>query len=298
MWLSITLRFATNLLLIPLTAFLVYQAITSIPFQADTDAKQESLSSVSRQMRDDLGIGQPFGFLRPWEKLYRGERLGDGPRAYTGKEISTAIYGSVRVGFVGFLLALFWGCSFSLLRALWRNHTLKTALELLPVFIYGTPTFIVALFGAMLFGVPMPGEASAFEWLMSLLISLVPGIFLGSILSDALEVETKKQYVIAARARGNSQLRTIIKHALPNAMPALLDALPPVATSLLAGSFIVEKLFHVSYFGLLYIDAVQTRQLALVVVATTLFAALLVLVSLSTDLLRVWLDPRAREPRQ
>jgi oligopeptide transport system permease protein len=298
MWLKITLRFATNLLLIPLTAFLVYQAITSIPFQADTDAKQESLSSVSRQMRDDLGIGQPFGFLRPWEKLYRGERLGDGPRAYTGKEISTAIYGSVRVGFVGFLLALFWGCGFSVLRALWKSSTLKVAFELLPVFIYGTPTFIFALFGAMLFGVPMPGEASSFEWLMSLLISLGPGVFLGSILSDALEAESKKQYVIAARARGNSQLRTIIKHALPNALPALLDALPPVATSLLAGSFIVEKLFHVSYFGLLYIDAVQTRQLALVVVATTLFAALLVLVSLSTELLRLWLDPRAREPRQ
>ena len=295
MWIKIILRFATNLVLIPLTAFFVYHAITSIPFQADTDAKQASLSSVSRQLREDLGIGQPFGFLRPWEKLYRGERLGDGPRAYTGKELSAAIEGSVRVGFVGFLLAFFFGCSFAVLRVRWGNTRARALFELLPVLVYGTPTFIVALFGAMLFGVPMPGEAGSFEWLMSLLISLGPGVFLGSILSDALEVESKKQYLVAARARGNSQLRTIIKHALPNAMPALLDALPPVATSLLAGSFIVEKLFHVSYFGLLYIDAVQTRQLALVVVATTLFATLLVLVSLVTDLLRLWVDPRARE---
>jgi oligopeptide transport system permease protein len=295
MWLKILLRFVTNLLLIPLTAFLVYQAITSIPFQVDTDAKQETLSSVSRQMRDDLGIGQTFGFLRPWEKLIKGERLGDGPRAYTGKEISTALKGSLRVGFFGFVLAFLWGCLFSVLGVLWGKSRAGFLFELIPVFIYGTPAFIVALFGAMLFGVPMPGEAGSFEWLMSFLISLGPGIFLGSILSDALSVEVKKQYVIAARARGNSQLRSIIKHALPNALPALLDALPPVATSLLAGSFIVEKLFHVSYFGLLYIDAVQTRQLALVVVATTIFAAILVFVSLAADLLRLWVDPKARE---
>jgi oligopeptide transport system permease protein len=295
MWLKLTLRFATSLLLIPLTAFLVYQAITHIPFQLDTDAKQESLASVSRQMRDDLGIGQPLGFLRPWEKLYRGERLGDGPRAYTSQEIMAAIQGSVRVGFFGFLLAFFFGCSFSVLRVL--KARIKPLVELLPVFVYGTPTFIVALFGAMIFGVPMPGEAGSFEWLMSLLISLGPGVFLGSILSGALEAESKKQYIIAARARGNSQLRALVRHALPNALPALLDALPPVATSLLAGSFIVEKLFHVSYFGLLYIDAVQSRQLGLVVVATTLFAALLVLVSLLTELLRLWVDPRAREAK-
>jgi oligopeptide transport system permease protein len=294
MWLVILRRLATNLLLIPMTAILVYYSIASIPFQRDTDAKQETLSSVSRQLQEDLGVGQPYGFLRPWEKLYQGERLGDGPRAYKTAEIKAALSGSLRVGVVGFLLALSWAVLFAISRAM-SSH--KLPFEVLPSLIYGTPTFIFTLFAAMIFGVPMPGEAGSFEWLMSLLISIGPGIFLGSILSDALTGEEKKQYLMAARARGNSELRVLLRHALPNAMPALLDALPPVATSLLAGSFIVEKLFHVSYFGLLYIDAVQSRQLGLVVVATTIFAAILVLVSLLSDLLRLLIDPRAREAK-
>ena len=100
--------------------------------------------------------------------------------------------------------------------------------------------------------------------------------------------------MLAARARGLSPRAVLLRHALPNAGRAVLDALPPLATSLLAGSFVVEKLFHLTYFGFLYVDAASHRQLALVVVATTLFASLLVAVSLMTDVLRTLADPRAR----
>jgi len=82
---------------------------------------------------------------------------------------------------------------------------------------------------------------------------------------------------------------------LPNLWPALLDSLPPLATALLGGSFAAERVLGLPYFGQLYVSAVLQKQLAVVVVATTVFAALLVAVSLLVELVRVVVDPRARD---
>jgi oligopeptide transport system permease protein len=87
------------------------------------------------------------------------------------------------------------------------------------------------------------------------------------------------------------------RHVLPNVLPALLDAVAPVATALLAGSFAAERVFGLPYFGQLYVLAVLQKQVAVVVVATTVFASLLVMVGLVVELLRLWVDPRAQEAR-
>jgi oligopeptide transport system permease protein len=82
---------------------------------------------------------------------------------------------------------------------------------------------------------------------------------------------------------------------LPNALPTFLDSIGPVATALLAGSFAAERVLGLPYFGQLYVLAVLQKQVPVVVVATTLFATVLVGVRLSIELLRYLVDPRARE---
>src|SRR5262249_29599345 len=159
-------------------------------------------------------------------------------------------------------------------------------LELLPTVVYGTPSFILALFCARWTGIATEATERAYEPIAAAVVAIGPGIFLGVLLTDALRTEREKPLFQAALARGRTPLGALLAHALPNAAPALLDALPPVATTLLAGSFVVEKLFNIGYFGLIYVQWAVERQLSLVVIATTIFAALLVLVSLAADLLK------------
>ena len=121
---------------------------------------------------------------------------------------------------------------------------------------------------------------------------------MGVILAGALQSERQKPYMATAAAKGLRPLRALLFHALPNALPALLDAVTPVATSLLAGSFVAERLFNVTYFGFLYLYAAQHMELGIIVVATTVFASLLVAVSLGVELLRFAIDPRARAALQ
>ena len=104
-----------------------------------------------------------------------------------------------------------------------------------------------------------------------------------------------KPYFRTGLAKGLPVDRVIRRHALPNAALVLLDGAVPKLTLLMTGSFVAERIFNVHGFGYLYVYAAQERQAALVVVGTTVFATLLVLVSMGAKGLRSLLDPLGRE---
>ncbi len=116
-------------------------------------------------------------------------------------------------------------------------------------------------------------------------------------MGDALETELARDYVRTAASKGLPPGVVLRRHVLPNVLPALLDAIGPVATALLAGSFAAERVFGLPYFGQLYVLAVLQKQVAVVVVATTVFASVLVAVGLVVEMVRLLVDPRAREAR-
>jgi oligopeptide transport system permease protein len=176
-----------------------------------------------------------------------------------------------------------------------RVGPVRLAGELLPTLAYGTPVFLVALAVAIRTGISLGDDTACFESTVALVVGVWPGAFLGTLLGDALCAERERPYFTMALAKGRSPAAALLIHALPNAIPTVLDAFPQVATALLTGSFAAEKLFNVTYFGFLYVHAALERQGALVVVATTVFASLLVAVTLVARLVRLAVDPRARD---
>ena len=293
----IAFKLARDLALVPLTAFLTWQLVAHLPISRDTESKTAALVSVEKQLKEDLGLGSPAGFLRPWQKLAAGERIGTEALAYDARDFARALWGSLRLGAAALLLALLQGALFAFVRLRFARGATGTVLGALPALVYATPTFLLALLVAMLATTPR-FHPDAWEPLGAWVMSVGPSAFVGVVLYDALRAELVKPYVQAARARGASARRLLLRHALPNALPALLDAVGPLATSLLAGSFVVERLFNITHFGFLYVYAAQQLELGVVVVATTLFASLLVLVSVAVELLRLWVDPRARAAAQ
>ncbi|HYO67790.1 MAG TPA: ABC transporter permease [Archangium sp.] len=288
------LRLGRQLVLVPIVAIASYFLMAALPLTTEDDAKRQVAPEVLASYRRDLGLGQPLGFLRPWEKLFRGERLGTSAQGITGDELLWKLSGSVGVGLVALVLALGWALAFALLRARWRRGRLSVLGDALPAVAFGTPVFIPALLLAPAVverGHLLPELSAAF------VISVWPGIFLGTLVADALDTELARDYVRTALSKGLSRRSVLWRHVLPNVLPALLDAVGPVATALLAGSFAAERVFGLPYFGQLYVLAVLQKQVAVVVVATTVFASLLVLVGLAVELVRLLVDPRAREAR-
>ena len=285
-------RIGRQLVLVPIVALASYFLMAALPLTTEDESKRQVSPEVLASYRKDLGLGQPLGFLRPWQKLFAGERLGTSAQGVTGDELLLKLSGSVGVGLVALGLALVWALAFALLRARWRRSRLSVLSDALPAVAFGTPVFIPALLLAPAVverGHLLPELCAAF------VISVWPGIFLGTLVADALETELARDYVRTARSKGLPPRVVLWRHVLPNVLPALLDAIGPVATALLAGSFAAERVFGLPYFGQLYVLAVLQKQVAVVVVATTVFASLLVAVGLVVELVRLGVDPKARE---
>jgi oligopeptide transport system permease protein len=293
---SLGRRITRDLLLVPLVAVLVHGLVAHLPVRQDGDAKVRVTTAVQRELRDRLCADRWDGFLCPWGDLVHGRALADEGAGglYDAPLLAHALAGSLRIGALALLLAMVFALGFALVRSRPLPPWVRASIDGWPALVFATPTFLVALAVARFVGVSLDDDKLAFEPVAACVLSLGPGALFGVLLHGALARETPRPYVATARAKGLSARAALVRHALPNALPALLDALPPVATGMLAGSFVVERLFNVTYLGFIYVEAARQKQLAVVVVTTTLFAALLVLVSLATDLAKAGLLPTAR----
>jgi oligopeptide transport system permease protein len=284
-------RIGRQLAVVPIVALGSYLLMVALPLGAEDDSKRQLPPELVASYRRDLGIGEPLGFLKPWQKLFRGERLGTSAQGVTGEELLRKISGSVGVGAFAVALALFWALAFVALQLRLRRAGASAIGKLIPAIVFGTPVFIPALLLA-----PYVAEAGDLlpELAAAFVISAWPGVFLGALLTDAVRAELSRDYVRTALGKGLAPGAVFRRHVIPNVLPALLDSIGPVATAVLAGSFAAERVLGLPYFGQLYVVAVLQKQVAIVVVATTCFAALLASVGLCVEGVRLLVDPRPR----
>jgi oligopeptide transport system permease protein len=288
-------RLLRDLALIPLIPILVFQVLRVLPLTQGQE-KFARGRAAEVELRHRLGFDRPLGFTEPWRRLLRDEPLGNEGNGYRGREVLAMLGGSLRVGLAGLAMALTLALGYALGRAWNRRRWLEALLALVPTAVYGTPVFVLALVGARLAGGGASTESDlrGFEILLALVMAISPGAYLGGVLFQSLEVERRRPYLLTALAKGLPDFQALLFHALPNALGALLDSLGLCAATLLTGSFVVEKVFNIPYFGLLYVKSVEDGEVALVVIATTLFGTVLVLASLGADLLRLLFVPTAR----
>jgi peptide/nickel transport system permease protein len=128
--------------------------------------------------------------------------------------------------------------------------------------------------------------------------ALTIGLFLAPMLVRTLRGSMidvlASDYVEAARARGLSERRVIIRHVLRNASIATLTVLAVNIGFLISGTVVVEVVFDIAGLGTLAVNAIETRDYPTVQAITLVFAVLVVIVNLGTDLLLTVIDPRVR----
>jgi peptide/nickel transport system permease protein len=103
------------------------------------------------------------------------------------------------------------------------------------------------------------------------------------------------QFLAVARAKGLSRRSVLLRHALPNALIPVLILLGLSLPALFSGAVFVEAIFAWPGVGRMLVTAVQARDYPVILAATTISAALVVLGSLIADVLVVVADPRLRE---
>ena len=97
-----------------------------------------------------------------------------------------------------------------------------------------------------------------------------------------------------ARAKGLSEPRVLLNHALPNALLPVLSYLGPAAAAIFTGSFVVERIFTVPGMGTHVVQSINNRDQSMILATVMVYGVLLVTFNLLVDLLYGVLDPRIR----
>ena len=111
--------------------------------------------------------------------------------------------------------------------------------------------------------------------------------------SSLLEVLTE-DYIRTARAKGLQERAVVIKHALRNVVIPIVTIGSLQFVALLGGVVVTEKVFNLKGWGTLLVNGVINHDYPLVQTMIFIFAGLVVMANLLTDILYGWLDPRIR----
>jgi microcin C transport system permease protein len=114
------------------------------------------------------------------------------------------------------------------------------------------------------------------------------------ILRDGLRDELAGEAVRMARAKGASSQEALVFHALPLAIIPIISQIGHQIGLVLAGSFLIERIFNLNGFGLLSFEALHERDYPLVIGLLTVAGLLHILGNLLSDLCLSWAEPRIR----
>ncbi|MFQ6537511.1 MULTISPECIES: ABC transporter permease [Aphanothece] len=124
------------------------------------------------------------------------------------------------------------------------------------------------------------------------------GLLLSGIFANALRLNLRRalssDYVEAARSRGLGEARVVLRHALPNALLPVLTITGITVASLIGGALLIEVTYSWPGIAFRLQEAISQRDYPLVQGIVVVVAALVVLVTVTVDLLVALLDPRIR----
>lgn len=124
------------------------------------------------------------------------------------------------------------------------------------------------------------------------------GLLMSGIFANALRLNLRRalasDYVEAARSRGLSERRVVLRHALPNALLPVLTITGITVASLIGGALLIEVTYSWPGIAFRLQEAIGQRDYPLVQGIVVVVAALVVLVGVAVDLLVALLDPRIR----
>ena len=105
--------------------------------------------------------------------------------------------------------------------------------------------------------------------------------------------EIRKQYVLTARAKGNSERQVLYGHVFRNAMLIVIAGFPSAFVhAFFSGSLLIETIFSLDGIGLLGFESVLNRDYAVVFATLYILSLVGLLINLISDLTYTWVDPR------
>jgi peptide/nickel transport system permease protein len=206
------------------------------------------------------------------------------------------------------VLALLISVPLATLAATRKDGSVDQLVRAIPLFGLGMPPFWIGIVLILLLGLRVPlfpvggyGDGFLGHLYSMFLPGLTVALFLTPILIRSLRASLltvlESDYITTARSKGIPEWQVLLRHAVRNAIISTVTVLGVNIAFLIGGTLVVEKVFALPGIGALMVDSIFNRDFPVVQGVTLVFAVLVVLVYLITDVVHSLLDPRVRYER-
>ncbi|MEY4298459.1 MAG: hypothetical protein RLZZ423_1638 [Cyanobacteriota bacterium] len=313
--------------LIASLVFLLLRVAPGDPIDAllGTRAPREAREALRQQLGLDQPLLTQYGhYLNDLLHGQLGQSLANQEPVST--VIGRSLPASLELGLVALLIAAVIGLAVGFSGIARPEGKVDLAARLYGIGTYALPPFWAAMVVQLVFAVwlgwlpvggrfpatLLPPEGSGFYLLDSLLSGngsqfqgalrhlVLPastlGLLLSGVFANALRLNLRRaldsDYVEAARSRGLSERRVVLRHALPNALLPVLTITGITVASLIGGALLIEVTYSWPGVAFKLQEAISQRDYPVVQGIVVVVAALVVAVSVLVDLLVALLDPR------
>jgi peptide/nickel transport system permease protein len=269
------------------------------------------------QVRHDLGLDRPLlvQFL-----IYLGNVVqGDLGNSYVYRQpvidvVLSRLPATLLLMGTAYVLAAIVGIALGVISAVRPRSWIDNLASLLSVIGYSVPAFWTSFLAILAFAlslrwfpaggmVDVRSTATGFGRVLDILNHMVLPVTVLTFFYSALIARLMRasmleilqsDYIVMARAKGLSNLRVILRHALPNALLPVVTVIGLQFGDLLAGAVLTETVFAWPGLGRLIIDAAGQRDFPLLMGVFIMSASLTISANIITDLLYMIVDPRIR----
>ncbi|MES5098470.1 ABC transporter permease [Agrobacterium sp. BA1120] len=215
---------------------------------------------------------------------------------------------TIQLALMSMFFALIIGVPIGILAAVKQNTWIDYVSNIVALSGLSIPNFwlgimLILLVSVQLGWLPASGYESIFvDPVRSIQTMIMPSFVLGNALAATLMRHTrsamlsvmKSDYIRTARAKGLSNWQVIFSHSFRNALLPIITLAALLFGELLAGAVLTEQIFTIPGFGKLIVDAVFTRDYAVVQGVVLCTAVGFILMNLLADVVTVLLNPRMR----
>jgi ABC-type dipeptide/oligopeptide/nickel transport system permease component len=255
------------------------------------------------EMRSRLGLDRPL-FVQ-YISFLRGAVTGDlGVSLRTSQPVVTAIAeripATLELAVAAMLVALLIAIPLGIVAAVWAGTSVDHAATTAALLGISIPNFwlgplLAIVFSVLLGWLPVSGRGTLAHLVLPAVTLGAPlAAILARMTRASLLEELRELYVLAARARGVTWTRAVLRHAFRNSLIPIVTVVGLQAGAVLTGAVITETIFAWPGVGRLLIQSITFRDYPLVQGCILFIAVTYVSVNLLIDLAYGMLDPRIR----
>lgn len=287
--------------LVVLTVFLIMSFTPGDPASANLPIT--AAPAVKEAYNESVGYTGTLvsRFLRYLAGLFTGNVVSYTTRENIFTEIAIRLPSTLLLGTISFLLTAAIGVSLGIVSAVKQYSFLDSAITVAAVIFGSVPAFLLATLGIFLFSVRLgwfpsfglnDGWRSLVLPVAAMTLSGIPTIC--RVTRSAMLGVMNMDYIRTARAKGCSERRVIWKHVLKNASLPIITLLIGGFAGIVGGSVIVEQVFSIPGIGMYLLDAINGKNVPVVMTCTLLLAFLFMLAMLLMDICYALIDPKVK----